>query len=299
MQPQAVHFGAQQSRASQSRVARLAPETQSGTVYRVTRCIHRSSTFELFRAAARGELGPGCCLVKTPKKGTLRELAIAMLRREARVAAEVQHPNLNCVLAAELRSDEPHLLLPFRDGVSLRQLLRSSGSLNSIPRALNIVRQVAEALAALHGAGWLHGHVRPEHILLSPQGQATLIDLTLARQLETAECDLTGAAGFSATYAAPEIAVSNRRVTSAADGYSLGIVLYEAVVGRTPFEGISPREVLHQHRCDAIPDIRGSRPDVSLEVAYLFRRMLAKEPLRRPSDGELRRWLAELEIAAL
>src|SRR5205807_1385199 len=99
----------------------------------------------------------------------------------------------------------------------------------SVSRALNIIRQVAEALAALHCAGWLHGQLRPEHILLSPSGQVTLIDLTLARRLETVECESAAVATVNATYAAPEMTSGNRRLGIAADIYSLGIVLYEAL----------------------------------------------------------------------
>jgi len=254
----------------------------------------------LFRAAAKGELGPGCYVLKTPRRNVIQhDVATAMLRREALVAAAVRHPNLNCVLAADTESPAPYLLMPFRDGVSFRQLLRSSNTFVFVSRALGIVRQVAEALASLHGAGWLHGQVRPEHVLLSPNGQVTLIDLTLARRLETGECDADAAGALHATYAAPETGAMKHRLGSVTDTYSMGILLYELLAGRAPFEGSSPQEVLHQHRRDAAADIRGVRPDVSIEVAHLLRLMLAKEPLRRPNDCELIRWLAELEIAAL
>jgi serine/threonine-protein kinase len=226
-------------------------------------------------------------------------MAAAMLRRESIVAAAVRHPNLMCVLAAETCCEKPHLLLPFRDGVSLRQVLDLSDSFISVSRALNIVRQAAEALAALHAEGWLHGQVRPEHVLLSPQGQATVIDLARARRLDTAECDSDDFAASEAAYAAPETAVGNRQLNASTDVYSLGVLLYEVLADQRPFEGASPRELMERHRREAVPDIRAARPDVTLELAHLLRLMLAKEALRRPRDNELVRWLAELEIAAL
>jgi serine/threonine-protein kinase len=222
-----------------------------------------------------------------------------MLRREAVVAAAVQHPNLTCVLAAETSATKPYLLFPFRDGMSLRQVLDISDSFISVSRALSIVRQVAEALAALHAAGWLHGQVQPDHVFLSPQGRVTVIDLTRVRRLETAECDAGDVLASEAAYAAPENAVSNRRLTLAADVYSLGVLHYEILARHRPFEGSSPRELMEKHRREAVPDLRAARPDVTLELAHLLRLMLAKEALRRPTDSELVRWLAELEIAAL
>jgi serine/threonine protein kinase len=299
MRPQAVVVGARQATASASRALRPANEADEAAPYRLTRQIHRGGVFDLFRAAARDSAGPGCYLVKRPRDGSGAEIAAAMLRREAIVAAAVQHPNLTCALAAEMCATKPYLLLPFRDGASLRQVLNLSGSFISVSRALSIVRQVAEALAALHGAGWLHGQVRPDHVLLSPQGQATVIDLTRARRLETAECDAGDCGASAAAYAAPENIVSNWRLTLAADVYSLGIVLYEVLSGLPPFECSSPRELMEKHRREAVPDLRETRPDVTLEVANLLRLMLAKEALRRPTDTELVRWLAELEIAAL
>jgi serine/threonine protein kinase len=265
----------------------------------LTRRLHRGGTFDLFRAAANSDLGPGCYVVKTPRKKSSPTMAAARLCREASVMMAVRHPNLNCVLAADTQTAEPYLLLPFHDGVSLRELLRSPAAGLPLSRVLQIMRQLAAALAALHSAGWLHSQVRPEHIFLSPQGQTTLLDLTLARRLDTPECDVAAGLPIDAIYAAPEFGCRSSRVASAADTYSVGIVLYEVLAGRPPFVGSSREEVLNQHRRDAASDVRALRPDVSLELAHLLRLMLAKEPLRRPTDGELLRWLAELEIAAL
>jgi serine/threonine-protein kinase len=299
MQPQAVVVGARQAAASGLRAPRPAAKVDEVAAYRLTRRIHSGGVFDLFRAAAQGDVGPGCYVLKRARDGSSPEMAAAMLGREATVAAAVQHASLTCVLAAEISSAKPHLLLPFRDGMSLRQMLAFSAALISVSRALNTVRQVAEALATLHAAEWLHGRVRPEHILLSPQGRVTLIDLTRARRLETAECDSGDVAAVDAIYAAPENGRPSRRLDSAADAYSLGVVLFEILIGRPPFEGSSPRELIIKHRRDAVSHIRAARPDVSLELGHLLRLMLAKEALRRPTDGELVRWLAELEIAAL
>jgi serine/threonine-protein kinase len=222
-----------------------------------------------------------------------------MLHRETAVSTTVQHPALNCVLAEYIQTPKPFWVLPFHDGASLRRLLDWSSDSISVPRALNIARQIAEALAALHAAGWLHGQVRADHVLLSPPGQAKLIDLTLAQRLQTAECSVADMAAMDLRYAAPEASCRNYQLTAAADTYSLGIVLFEILTGNAPFRGLSTSDLIRKHRSDAIPDLHATRADVSVEVEHLLRLMLAKEPLRRPSDNELIPWLAELEIAAL
>jgi serine/threonine protein kinase len=76
-------------------------------------------------------------------------------------------------------------------------------------------------------------------------------------------------------------------------------MLFEVLTGQPPFVGRDARQVLAMHRSAAPPELRRLRPDASLECSLLVRRMLAKEPLRRPSDEELVRWLAEIEIAEL
>jgi serine/threonine protein kinase len=230
-----------------------------------------------------------------------------MLQREYVVSCEVNHPNLNSVLVADISAEEPALILPYLEGVSLRRLIASRAAtphLLSVAHALMLIRQLAEALATMHNAGWLHGQVWPEHIIVSPHSHTTLIDLTLARRLNSHECDggdVLNTADYhrTATYAAPESFSSRRRLTAAADTYSLGIVLFELLSGHPPFAANSLRQLAAYHQRHAPPDLRPLHPCLSHEPAELVRRMLAKEPLRRPDDEQLIRWIAELEIQEL
>jgi len=259
----------------------------------------------IFRAAAAGDLGPGCYVLKTCSS-TPSQAAIggSLLKRETAVATEVNHPSLIPVLASSSYGQKPHLVLPYLEGITLRQLFDSNlvgpSSLVRLPvsYALCIIRQLASALAALHAAGWLHGQVFPRHVMMSPQAHATLIDLTQCRRLDSGECDLDGTIPAAPEYAPPE-SFSRSRLTAAADVYSLGVVLFEAIAGRRPFAASSPRAWTIAHRREAPPDIRAIRADASLEVGELVRGMLAKEPLRRPSADQIVRWAAELEIEEL
>jgi serine/threonine protein kinase len=88
-------------------------------------------------------------------------------------------------------------------------------------------------------------------------------------------------------------------MTAASDAYGVGLLLYELLTGSPPFEAVEASQWEAMHRGQAPRDLRAARPDAPPELARLLRQLLAKEPLRRPSDEELVRWLTELEIAAL
>lgn len=226
-------------------------------------------------------------------------IARAELAREAAVSREVEHPRLTTVFSVIDRVDSQGLVMPWLDGTSLAELIAGRrGFCWPIGKALWIARQVAEALAAMHDRGWMHGQVQPRHILLSPHGHVTLIDLSQASRFGSPEC---GGAELprQPIYAAPEQCGGGRTCSAASDVYSLGIVLYALLAGRPPFDGSDPTRLLAMHRHALPEDIRYLRLDVSLELAWLLRRMLMKEPLRRPASRELVRWLTELEIAEL
>jgi serine/threonine protein kinase len=244
--------------------------------------------------------GPGCYVIKTADgRGGAGHLARAMLAREATVCAAVGHPHLAPVLTASLRDDVPYLVRPYLEGLTLRQLISLRCGPVAVPTALWIARQVAEALTVLHQAGWLHGQVRPEHVIVSPQGHATLIDLSLARRLQTEECTAGLWQSLSPENSSPEMLSARMALTAGSDTYCLGLMLYELLAGRPPFQSTDYQQLAKMQRTHAPPDIRAARVDAPPELSQLLRLMLAKHPLRRPSDEELVRWLTELEIAAL
>jgi len=307
MKPQGAIFRARESVHDQRTLCSSADQANAAPFpWRLTRRLPSGGSLELFRAAATQDLGPGCYVLKA-LRFPHRQNAVerAYLQREAILGLTLNHPSLIRPLVVEHQSPRPYVLLPYLDGVSLRYLFHSQSTIGttsapfSMARALNIVRQVTEALAIIHDAGWLHGQVRPQHIILSPQGRATLIDLTQARQLNTRECDVGNGLTLDALYAPPEASSRSGRLGAMADVYSLGVLFYELLAGRPPFHGSSSAEIVSQHRHHAVADIRQQRPDVSFEVDHVIRLMLAKEPLRRPAGSDLIRWLANLEIAAL
>lgn len=276
----------------------LPPQRPLVGSWRIGRLLGRGPATEV-RAAQPADCSPDWpCdyVVKLARPKGDESLALQLLRREALAASQVEHPHLVSLLAAQIHTQPYHLVMPYLPGASLGQVL-ASGWRMSLPQALWAVRQVAEALAALHTRGWLHGDVKPDNIVVSPQGHATLIDLGFAARLETLVAGPPDSFRGSPRYAAPERWSERHRVTAASDLYSLGATLFELVTGQPPFPGDDAEVVIAAHRDQPAPDPRQHVPQLPNRVSWMIRQLLSKEPLRRPRGGEeLVRLLVELEI---
>jgi serine/threonine-protein kinase len=274
--------------------------------WRLTRLLASGLWTRVFRARPVGSpaTGPGDFVVKTLTAERHAEpLARAILRREALVSRGVQHPHLTSVLIDATDTATPHVVLPYLPGATAVDLLATAvlGENDRevrlpIATACLIARQAAEALAALHDGGWLHGDVQPANILVAASGHTTLLNLGLARRIASDECESEFAALATPTHAAPEMFSPGRTITPAADVYALGIVLYELLTGQPLFAAVERSHVIRQHKTLLPPDLRELRPTATADLAELLRRMFAKEPLRRPAAAQVVRWLSELEI---
>jgi len=224
------------------------------------------------------------------------DLAVETLLREAEIGQSVSHPHLAPVLQARVASPPYFVVLPFLEGATLQAKLAQEPAM-PVPVALWIARQTTEALAALHEAGWMHGDVKPANVFVSPGGHVTLFDCGLAHRIGREGNALLRPLTGTYHYIAPEMVTSTLRADGRSDIYSLGVTLFEMLTGRLPFEAATVEELIQAHLTRRPPEPRRYRPGLPPRLAKLLRRMLAKEPLRRPQSAlELIRALTQLEI---
>lgn len=225
--------------------------------------------------------------------------AIKLLQREARACMAVKHPHLVRLIDAHVTSPPYYLAMEQLQGESIRQRLRRVYSLD-LPTAVWVGRQIAEALAAMHRAGFLHGDIKPDNIHLIQDGQAVLIDLGFAhRPGENAAFLRGGYVLGTANYLAPEMCRQETEGDESSDVFSLGVTLFELLTGKLPYMPGSADQVFRRHSYDPPVDIRRHLPDVPSTMAKLVERMLARRPEDRPKASGVVKQLIALEILGL
>jgi serine/threonine protein kinase len=202
--------------------------------------------------------------------------------REIRYASQLHHPHV----APLLDSGETEYLLwyvmPYVPGETLRQALRRDRML-AVDRAAGIGCEVLEALTHAHEHGLAHRDIKPDNIVLSPEG-AVLVDFGISRAIAQSGEDRVTRSGFvvgTEEYMSPEQAAGAPDIDGRTDLYSLGVVLFEALAGRPPFSSPSAAAVLDMQQHHAPPELRPLRPDVPAPLAAAITKALAKSRAER------------------
>jgi eukaryotic-like serine/threonine-protein kinase len=230
-------------------------------------------------------------------------VALARMRQQALVGRCVAHRHIAPVLSVHVHRSPYYVVLPWLAGNNVAALLAARGGMNA-PLALWIVRQAAQALHALHTAGYVHGDVKPGNLLLAADGHVSLLDLSCSRRIyeagEFAEPTLTDQPLLGTPkYLAPEM-FFGRRIDARSDLHSLGLTLYEILAGRLPEMPDDMAGLVAFKRSGSLPHVRAFAPQTPPEVAELVRCLTARDPLRRPDTAhELVQRLLRLEIATL
>ena len=210
-------------------------------------------------------------------------------RREARVAARLNHPAIVQVYDILQEGDGEHIVMEYVEGTTLRALA-AKGPLD-LPLALRLAREIAEGLDAAHHEGIVHRDLKTENVLVTRTGHAKISDFGIAKRLLAgAEPDLTGADMVVGTYRtmSPEQA-RGEAVDHRSDLFSLGVLLYEILAGRSPFTAENALATLNRILFSAPAPLRTVRPEVPEEISSLVDQLLQKDPYLRPrSAGEVR-----------
>ena len=206
---------------------------------------------------------------------------LGRLGREAKAAARLSHPHVVGVLDQGNDGTTAYLVMEYIKGHTLRDVIRDRGALP--PRlALALIDPVVEGLAAAHAAGFIHRDVKPENVLIADDGRIKIGDFGLARAVTSSTS--TGALIGTVAYISPEL-VLGKPADARSDVYSVGIMLYEMLTGRQPFEGEVPIQVAYQHVNGTVGPPSDQVPGLAGEVDELVQWCTANDPENRPVDG--------------
>jgi serine/threonine-protein kinase len=218
------------------------------------------------------------------------EKIVARFSREARAASRISHPNaLSVTDFGEDENGTVFLVMEFLSGRTLKQVIRDEGQL-PLTRVVEIIRQVADALNAAHTQGVVHRDLKSDNIMLVDTmagDHAKVLDFGIAKINEPDGNRDTG--GLTAPnlvigtpqYMSPEQCSQDSEIDSRSDIYSLGVILYEMLVGHVPFTADSPTMVMMKHLQEPVPSVLEERPDLPASIGRVIARAMAKLPANR------------------
>jgi eukaryotic-like serine/threonine-protein kinase len=214
-------------------------------------------------------------------------------RQEARAVAKLSHPNVVSVIDAGEDGGHPYIVFEYVEGETLKQRISRVGALDP-QEALAYAIEIARGLTVAHARKMVHRDIKPQNVLIDSEGRAKLTDFGISRQLEQDGMTATGRVLGTTDYVAPEQAMGHS-VDQRSDVYSLGVVLYEMLIGQVPFHADSQVGVAMKHVNEELPDVQQRRPEISAAAALVVERATAKDPSERYQDvGEM---IDDLETA--
>jgi eukaryotic-like serine/threonine-protein kinase len=221
------------------------------------------------------------------------DAALERFRREARTVAQLSHPHVVMVIDAGEDEGHPYIVFEHVRGETLKDRIRHEGPL-PVAEAVAYAIEIGRALQVAHERGLVHRDVKPQNVLLDEEGRAKVTDFGIALGLESNQLTAAGKVIGTTDYVSPEQA-QGHEVSGQSDVYSLGIVLYEMLVGEVPFSGESHVSVAMKHVREGLPDVQRRRPEVSAALAAVLERATAKDlGSRTPTMGEFVRELEEV-----
>jgi serine/threonine-protein kinase len=255
--------------------------------YAILRRICQTASSELFLATDPRRREEVALKVVLPQLARDKRL-LHHYAREADLSRELQHPNLIKVHEFVADAPRPYLVMRFIPGQTLKKAIYREVDLVRA-RGFHWLVRAAQALGYLHAHGYVHLDVKPENLLITENGQATVIDLALTRHfgrkglLESIRSRFVGETHGTRSYMSPE-QITNRSLGPTTDIYSLGIVIFEMFSRRLPLTATDPNAILQLHLKARPPMLHHVVPEIHPDLSNMVARMLEKAPEARPQS---------------
>ena len=241
--------------------------------------VYRANDTQLDETVAIKTL-PGDVMQRSPED-------LERFKREIRLARKITHRNVLRTFDYGEAEGVYFISMEYVRGYTLSELLDEAPSRQMAPRVTaGISRQISRGLHAAHEQGIIHRDIKPGNVLIDAKGEVKLMDFGIARMAEAAEANMTQAGLIVGTphYMSPE-QVQGRQLDARSDVYSMGILMYEMLVGKRPFESSSLTGILAAHITEQPKPITDLRPDLPRELAAIVMKCLVKDPKARYADA--------------
>jgi serine/threonine protein kinase len=207
---------------------------------------------------------------------------------EGAAVAQLRHPNIRQVFDANHDGQAYYIVLEFLPGETLKDRLayfNRNGQLMSLQEAITIIDQICSAASYAHKMGVIHRDIKPANVIISTQGEAVLTDFGIAKIVAAEQFTGSGTLSGTAAYISPEQA-QGKKVDHRADIYAIGVMLFEIVSGRPPFEADSVMSLIMKHVNEPPPDLRQRVPTLHPKLVEIIEKALAKNPDQRYQSAE-------------
>src|SRR6201996_4548498 len=263
-------------------MAEIARDTLIDGRYRVVRRLGTGGMAEVFLAEDQ-QLGRKVALKLLHRRFAEDPGFVERFRREAQAAAGLQHPNIVSVYDRGAFDGTYYIAMECVPGQSLKQLIRREAPIDQV-RAIDITIQILKAARSAHRHGVIHRDLKPHNVIIDDTDHAKVTDFGIARA-GASDMTETGSIMGTAQYLSPEQA-QGHAVSAASDLYSVGVVLYEMLTGRVPFDAESPVTIALKHVSEAPTPPSVLNPNVPPELEQTVLWVLNKDPADRPADAD-------------